>query len=121
MSQDPAALVIRFHEAINALDFAVIDAFFADNATYASGKIGAVKGKPAIMAAFRQYFDEYADQVASDSLVETVSPNAARAVWHLEATSTRTGEPLVRDGEETITFDDAGHILKVEVTDYAAA
>ncbi len=121
MTYDPTDLLIRFHDAINALDFATIDAFFTDEATYASGKIGAVEGKPAIMVAFRRYFDEYSDQVARDSLVETVSRNAARSVWHLEATSARTGERLVRDGEETITFDGAGRILKVEVTDYESA
>lgn len=121
MTYTPAQLLIRFHDAINALDFAAIDAFFADNATYASGKIGAVEGKPAIMASFRRYFDEYPDQVARDSLVETVSHNTARSVWRLEATSIKTGEPLVRDGEETIIFNIEGRILKVEVTDYPAA
>ncbi|WEZ84118.1 nuclear transport factor 2 family protein [Rhizobium sp. 32-5/1] len=119
MTYDPAELLIRYHDAINALDFAAIEAFFVDNATYSSGKIGAVEGKAVILSGFRRYFDEYPDQVARDSLVETVSRNAARAVWHLEATSTITGERLVRDGEETITFDADGRILKVEVTDYA--
>jgi len=121
MRYDPAERLIRFHAAINALDFPTIDAFFSEEATYSSGKIGAVQGKAAIMAGFRRYFDEYPDQVARDSLVETVSRNAARSVWHLKATSATSGEPLLRDGEETITFDGEGRILKVEVTDYKSA
>ncbi|OJF98908.1 nuclear transport factor 2 family protein [Pararhizobium antarcticum] len=121
MQYDPGERLIRFHAAINALDFETIDAFFADEASYSSGKIGAIEGKTAIMAGFRRYFEEYPDQVARNSLVETVSPNVARSVWHLKATSATTGEPLVRDGEETVTFDAEGRILKVDVTDYESA
>lgn len=115
---DPAAATERFHAAIGALDFAGIEDFFAVDATYSSGKIGGLTGRTDIMAAFRRYFAEYPDQVAEDSLVEPVSPLAARAVWRLTATSTATGKPLVRRGEETITFNDQGKIVSVEVTDF---
>lgn len=118
MPFDPVAAAHRFHTAINELDFATIEDFFAENAVYGSIKVGALEGRPAIMQAFRRYFDTYPDQVALDELVERVSPMAARAVWSLNATHSKTGEALVRRGEETITFDDTGLIIRVDVTDY---
>jgi len=117
MSLDPVALATRYHAAINALDFAVIEDFFTEDATYSSGGIGGLKGRADIMAAFRRYFSEYPDQVAEDSLVEPVSAVAVRSVWHLTATSTLTGARLQRQGEETITFDSEGRIVSVDVTD----
>lgn len=117
---DPCALAARFHHAINELDFATIEEFFAEDARYVSGKVGGLRGREEIMAAFRRYFDEYPDQVADDSLLEQVSPFAARAVWSLKATSSKTGAPLNRRGEETITFDSEGKIVNVDVTDYDA-
>jgi len=36
----------------------------------------------------------------------------------LKATNAETGEPLIRFGEETITFNADGKIVSVEVTDY---
>ena len=118
MTIDPCALAARFHHAINDLDFAVIEDFFAEDARYSSGKVGGLEGRAAIMAAFRRYFDEYPDQVADDSLLEQVSPFAARAVWSLRATSASTGAPFRRRGEETITFNADGKVVNVEVTDY---
>ncbi|MGX5665827.1 nuclear transport factor 2 family protein [Rhizobium daejeonense] len=118
MSFDPAHAVRVFHEAINALDFDTIDDFFAEDAVYGSVKVGGLKGKPDIMAAFRRYFETYPDQVATDELIEIVSPSAARSVWRLKATNAQTGEPLIRFGEETITFNAEGRIISVDVTDY---
>jgi ketosteroid isomerase-like protein len=115
---DPVAAAARFHAAIEALDFDTIDDFFADDATYISGKVGGLKGRADILAAFRRYFAEYPDQVAENSLIEKISPLAARAVWSLRATSATTGDPLVRQGEETITFNGQGKIVSVDVTDY---
>jgi len=120
MTFDPAATLTRFHDAINALDFAAIEAAFAEDAVYGSVKVGALSGRAAIMAAFRAYFATYPDQVAVDELVETVSPSAARSVWRVKATDSRTGAPLLRHGEETLYFDAAGRITRVDVTDYPA-
>ncbi len=117
MTLDPVALVTRYHAAINDLDFAVIEDFFAEDATYSSGGIGGLKGRADIMAAFRRYFTEYPDQIAEDSLIEAVSAVAVRSVWRLAATSTLTGARLQRQGEETITFNDEGKIIGVDVTD----
>ncbi len=115
---DPASATERFHTAIDELDFAAIEDFLTDDATYSSGKVGGLKGRADILLAFRRYFAEYPDQVAEDSLIEKISPLAARAVWSLHATSATTGDPLVRHGEETITFNELGKIVSVDVTDY---
>ena len=69
---DPVDVLRRWHEAINALDFDAIEAFFADDATYGSLKVGALRGKEQIMKAFRDYFAEYPDQVAVDNSLEKV-------------------------------------------------
>ncbi|CAN7174185.1 nuclear transport factor 2 family protein [Pararhizobium sp. LjRoot238] len=114
---DPVALVRRFHAAISALDFAAIEAFFTEGATYSSGKIGGVEGRTDIMAAFRRYFAEYPDQIAEDSLIEPLSTVAARSIWRLTATSTLTGKRLRRQGEEVVTFNQEGRIVSVDVTD----
>lgn len=116
---DPVEQTVAYHAAINALDFAAIEAFFAEDAVYISGGVGGtIAGRAPILAAFRSYFAAYPDQVAEDTEIEALGPQAARAVWQLKATHDETGEPLVRSGEETITFDDAGRIVRVEVTDY---
>jgi hypothetical protein len=114
---DPVALVKRFHAAISALDFAAIEDFLTEDATYSSGKIGGRKGRSDIMSAFRRYFSEYPDQVAEDSLIEPLSAVSARSIWDLTATSALTGELLRRQGEEIITFDQSGRIVSVHVID----
>lgn len=120
MTFDPAKTLTRFHDAINALDFSTIEAAFAEQVVYGSVKVGALSGRAAMMVAFRAYFDTYPDQVAVDELVETVSPLAARSVWRVTATDSRSGAPLLRHGEETLYFDEAGLITRVDVTDYPA-
>jgi len=120
MAFDPVEEIKLFHGAINALDFETIENSFADGATYVSKGVGSLTGRDEIMAAFRKYFDDYPDQTAIDTLVEKVSPRAGRAVWSVRATHSGTGKPLVREGEETITFDKDGKVVHVEVTDYQA-
>lgn len=114
---DPVALVRRFHAAISMLDFAAIEAFFTEDATYSSGKIGGPKGRADIMVAFRRYFAEYPDQIAQDSLIEPLSPVSARSIWHLTATSRLTGKQLRREGVEVVIFNRDGRIVSVEVID----
>ena len=117
MSFDPVETLRRFHDAVNAQDFPTIEDFFADTAEYGSVKVGALRGKAAIMQAFRTYFAEYPDQVAHDDTFEQIAPNAARSRWHLTATSTKTGAKLVRKGAETIYLDAEGKIERVVVED----
>ncbi|MGR6465566.1 nuclear transport factor 2 family protein [Rhizobium sp. PAMB 3182] len=116
-SFDPVENLKRFHAAINALDFDVIDACFADDVVYLSGGTGNVEGKVNVMTAFRRYFNAYPDQVAENDAVYRLSDRSAKSVWRLRATHSVTGAPLVRRGEETIHFDENGEIIRVEVTD----
>ena len=115
---DPAERITLFHDAINRLDYEAIENFFAENATYISNGVGSLAGREAIMEAFRGYFDTYPDQIAVNSLVETLTPLSGRSVWSVRATNSKTGKPLIREGEETITFDENGRVVRVEVTDY---
>ncbi len=114
---DPADVLRRYHDAINALDFTAIADFFAEDAAYGSKGVGALQGKTAIMAAFRKYFAEYPDQVAHDDRVETLGERSAGSNWRLVATSAMTGERLVRKGAETIYLDAEGKIMRVDVRD----
>lgn len=119
MSLDPSALTARYHAAINALDFQSICDAFAANARYASNGVGALSGRAAIVSAFRDYFLVYPDQVAEDSVIETLSPSSARARWHLRATNAKTGETIERSGVEFLHFDGQGRIVAIEVFDDA--
>jgi ketosteroid isomerase-like protein len=114
---DPVDRLAHFHTAINALDFAAIEACFAADAIYSSSGIGTIKGRDAIMAAFRDYFAVYPDQSATDESIERISPSAASSRWRLSATHATTGARLERTGKETVTFDGTGLIAGVEVQD----
>ena len=121
MAFDPVARLVAYHAAINALDFEAIETMFAEDAVYDSGGLGGVvTGRLRIMEGFRTYFDAYPDQVAEDSIVEALDGLRVRSVWRLTATHRRTGEKLVRAGEETVTFDASGRIVRVDVIDREA-
>lgn len=117
---DPAAALARYHAGLNALDWPAIEAAFAEAATYVSNGVGALTGRDAILAAFRAYFAEYSDQVATDERIEAMGPRSARAVWTLTATSVRSGRVSKRSGVEMIDFDAEGRILRVDVVDEPA-
>ncbi|MBR0555684.1 nuclear transport factor 2 family protein [Ciceribacter sp. L1K23] len=117
MPFDPAEHVRIYHAAINALDFAAIEAFFAEDAVYLSPGTGDTVGRDAVLSAFRQYFETYPDQRAWDDAIETTGPRSARAVWNIEATHATTGERLSRRGTETVDFDSEGRIVRIEVED----
>ncbi|WDZ77474.1 nuclear transport factor 2 family protein [Ensifer adhaerens] len=117
MSFDPSTQAIRYHAAINALDFAAIEAAFAEDARYISNGVGALVGRTAIISAFRDYFVTYPDQIARDSLIETLSPTSARTKWQLTATNATTGKRIERTGIEHLQFDDQGRIVAIEVYD----
>ena len=115
---DPVEILRRYHDATNRLDYAELEASFAEDAVYISqGVGGTLSGRAAIMAGFRAYFADYGDQVAEDSSMEALSADSALSVWRLSATSARTGKPLLRTGTETIRINEAGEIVEVVVTD----
>ena len=77
-----------------------------------------LRGRGEIMAAFRRYFAEYPDQVAEDSLIETISPVACAVGLAADGHQHDHGKAAsAGKGEEIITFNDEGRIVSVEVTD----
>lgn len=118
MTIDPAALLRRYHAALQPFDADTVRTMFAADAVYLSpGVNGRIEGRDAILAAFSAYFAEYPDQRAEDDLIEPLSPTGARAHWRLVATSRSTGRLVERRGIETVAFDAAGLIERVEVED----
>ena len=115
---DPVALVRRYHDALNRYDPAVVTPMFAPDAVYVSpGVAGRIAGRDNIIAAFNAYFAEHPDQRAEDDEIVRTGPLSARARWRLEATAKSSGLAVRRAGTETVTFDAAGLILRVEVED----
>jgi ketosteroid isomerase-like protein len=114
---DIVDIVERYHAAVNALDFDAIESFLTETVVYVSDGVGVFEGRDAVMQGFRTYFAEYGDQVAEDETIEAMSERAVRSVWKLTATSAKTGQKLVRSGEETAFLDRDGFIEKVIVRD----
>lgn len=117
MARDPVSLARRYFDALNALDLAAAEAMYAEDATYHSRFVGALVGKKAIFAAFRQYFAEYSDQSATTEAIERLESKVVRTRWRLTATAKSTGLPLARRGSERIAFNADGLIARVDVED----
>jgi hypothetical protein len=117
MTDGNVARVNRYHEALNALDLPAVESMLAADAEYHSPSVGALVGRPAIMAAMRSYFDEYPDQLAIDDVVEALDSTRVRSQWRLKATSRSTGDRYERSGSEVISFSASGLIIRVEVED----
>jgi SnoaL-like domain len=117
MAKDFLKLVQRYHDALNQFDFTAIEPMFAEDAEYHSPGIGGLYGRANIMAAMRAYFSEFGDQVSSDENVQLVADRSVRTEWRLQATTKSSGRLVKRQGVETITFNDKGLIVLVEVQD----
>jgi ketosteroid isomerase-like protein len=114
---DPVALLIAYHAAIQRLDFESIEAMFHDDAVYVSAGVGSLKGRTEILRAFRNYFERFPDQVATDNTVQKLDEHAAIARWQLAATDAATGVISNRSGDETVRFNASGKIVSVSVRD----
>ncbi len=117
MSFDPVAALNTYHAALDAHDVDRVETLMAENATYESAAIGVVRGRDAITSAMRKYFAAHADHHAWDDHVEMIDAKSARAVWQLTATHNDSGEKYHRRGQEELTFDDEGKVLRVVVVD----
>jgi ketosteroid isomerase-like protein len=117
MSFDPVAALVAYHAALDAHDIDQVAMLMAEAAIYESASIGVVEGRTAIISAMRKYFAAHTDHHAWDDRVEQTGPRSARSVWQLQATNDATGEKYHRRGEEELTFDDQGKVLRVVVVD----
>jgi ketosteroid isomerase-like protein len=112
------ALVKQYHTALNAFDLGEVENMFAADAVYVSrGLKGVLTGRASIMAALRKYFAEYVDQVSTDERIEKIDHLKVHSIWHLKATSKITKAKVNRRGEEIITFNNKGLIIKIDVVD----
>ncbi len=118
MNRNPVELVRLYHEALNRYDATVVAPMFAVDATYISpGVNGRIDGRDAIIRAFSAYFADHPDQHAVDDSIVPLGADAARSAWRLEATSRSSGTRVSRRGTETVHFNAAGLIVRVEVQD----
>ena len=107
-----AALLVDYTAALNRYDLETVESMFAENAVYVSpGLDGEIKGRAAIMEAFRRYFAEHPDQVNVDEDTCVLDANTLQARWRLGSSKSK------RSGTQRITFDSHGLISKIEVMD----
>jgi ketosteroid isomerase-like protein len=107
-----------YFNALNAFDLKAVEAMFAEDAVYISSGLKSTKsGRAEIIATFKDYFEEFADQVSFDTNISMVAPNCFNSYWSLKATSSKTGKLLERVGTQVTTFNDQGLIVHIEVLD----
>jgi len=114
---DPAERLVAYHGAIDRLDFVAIGTMLAADAVYLSNGVGSLKGRDAIVEAFRDYFARYRHEESVDTQIETIGPREVRSHWKLKARDGEGGGFVHRKGTETIWFGDNGEILTVIVND----
>jgi uncharacterized protein (TIGR02246 family) len=115
--QRPAALLARYHAALDRLDFDALAEIFAPDAVYLSNGVGSLKGRDEIIAAFRDYFGRYAHEESVDTRIEEMDARAVRSHWRLVARDKHFGRHVRRAGIETVWFDETGRIVSVMVED----
>jgi ketosteroid isomerase-like protein len=105
-----------YFKALNAFDLKSVEGLFAEDAVYVSSGLSSRKsGRAEIMASFKEYFDEFADQVSVDANIKMIAPNSLSSDWSLRATSRKTGKILERVGTQVTTFNAEGLIAHVVV------
>jgi ketosteroid isomerase-like protein len=113
---DPRRRLEQYHAALDRLDFDALEAMFATDAVYVSNGVGSLKGRGAIIAAFREYFGEFRHEESVDTRIETLGTNEVRSHWRLKARD-KSGKVIRREGTETVWFADDGSIVTILVDD----
>ena len=107
-----------YFNALNAFDLKKVERMFAEDAVYVSSGLSERKlGRANIIASFKTYFEEFADQVSVDDNIKLIGPNTFSSDWSLKTTSIKTGKLSERAGTQVTTFNEAGLIAYVEVRD----
>lgn len=108
-----------YFKELNAFDLKSVEAMFAEDAVYVSTGLNNRKsGRANIIATFKIYFSEFADQISDDTNIKSIGSNTFSSDWQLRATSSKTGIPFKRAGTQVTTFNEAGLIAYVEVRDH---
>ena len=106
------ALLDDYTAALNRHDLETVENMFSESAVYLSpGLNGEIKGRAAIMAAFRRYFAEHPDQVNVDEDVRVLDENTLQTRWRLASSKSK------RSGKQIINFNAEGEIQRIEVRD----
>ena len=106
--------VAAYTAALNRYDLDAVEQMFAADAIYVSpGLGGEVKGRAAIIAAFRVYFRQHTDQVNTDENVQQIDGHRLQSRWHLKSAKSS------RSGRQRMTFTEMGLITRIEVEDDA--
>ena len=110
--RNPVALLNDYTATLNRYDLETVENLFSESAVYVSpGLNGEIKGRAAIMAAFRAYFADHKDQVNWDEDVQQVDGQTLHARWRLQTSK------LKRSGMQIISFNAEGEIQRIEVQD----
>jgi ketosteroid isomerase-like protein len=113
----PVDRLIAYHAALDLRDFSRVEAMLAPDARYVSVGLGDIIGCDAIMRAMRDYFDSHPDHQSFDDELDQSNNHTAISRWRLQATNKVTGEVVMRQGLETVTFTDEGLIALIDVRD----
>ena len=113
---DPRKRLEEYHAALDRLDFDALEPMFAMDAVYVSNGVGSLKGRGAIISAFRDYFDEFRHEESVDTRIEILGAKEVRSHWRLRAKD-RSGRTIQREGIETVWFSDDGSIVTILVDD----
>lgn len=117
MTFDPAAALVRYHALLDAHDVDGVAGLLAPEVRYRSVGLGDVKGREAVLQSMREYFATSPDHQAFDDAVMATGPREAQSLWRLRGTNKRTGVVVERHGIETVTFDENGLVLTIDVED----
>ena len=107
-----------YFNTLNVFDLKTVEMMFAEDAIYVSSGLNNQKlGRANIIASFKTYFEEFADQVSVDDNIKLIGPKTFSSDWRLKTTSVKTGKLMERSGTQVTTFNEAGLIVHVEVRD----
>ncbi|MFO1034342.1 MAG: nuclear transport factor 2 family protein [Hyphomicrobiales bacterium] len=115
---DPCAALQRYHAALEARDLASVAAMLAEDVVYESVGLGLVQGKANLLGSLASYFRDHPDHHAWDTDVKAEGPLEALALWGLDATDPKTGDPIERHGSERVSFTASGLISRILVEDF---
>jgi ketosteroid isomerase-like protein len=113
----PIARLAAYHTALDSRDFPRVGAMLAPDARYVSVGLGNIVGREAIIRAMQNYFERSPDHQSFDDELEQRDNHTAISRWRLRATNKVTGEVVMRQGVETVTFTDEGLIAMIDVRD----